>query len=184
MTYSEQVTEARAAALAGSVRLHAQPTVNFSIGGCLDLDTASPPLLDRVRDTAETLAAWILGTASVSLIRGQVVSQTTGQPTGTSNEGDPMQLHDDEKTSLTVDTKDARGFETADTVTWSIDDGSVASLTVSDDGRSCTVVAGSPGSATITVTDSDAGLTATEAIDVVPGGTAMISIVEGAVEKQ
>ena len=96
-----------------------------------------------------------------------------------------MQIHDNEKFSLTVDTKDAKGFETADSITWTADDnGAVIELQVSDDSRSCEVVAVAPGSAVITVSDDAAGLSATEAVDVVAGGTATIGLVEGAVEPQ
>lgn len=182
MALDPAVARAREAALDAAVRLRAVPQLTLSVGAvCTE---PGPPALDLVRADAEVLTAWLLGTTHLTISRSLVVSQATGQPTGTPSQGEPMQIHDDEKTTLTVDTKDARGFETADTVTWTIDDGSVASLTVSDDGRSCTVVANTPGSAVVTVTDADAGLSATEAIDVVPGGTATISIVEGDVEKQ
>lgn len=184
MALDPAVRDAREAALAAAVELYKarRPQLQVTVGNVLP--AVEPDPLTEIRSNAETLAAWLLGTTHLSITRGPVLSQTTGLPTGTSTEGDPMQLHDDEQTTLTVDTKDARGFETADTVSWTIDDGSVASLTVSDDGRSCTVVAGTPGRAVVTVTDADAGLSATEAIDVVPGGTATISIVEGDVTKQ
>ena len=182
MPYSLQTTEARGAAAIAAARLHAPAAI--SIGVPVDLH-GQAPLLDTVRATAEVLAAWILGTTQLTIIRGPVVSQATGLPTGTPNQGDTMQLHDDEKFGLSVDTKDAKGFETGDSVTWASDDnGAVVSLAVSADGRSCEVVAVAPGSAVITVTDDAAGLSATEAVDVVPAGTATIALVEGAVEKQ
>lgn len=182
MALDPAVARAREAALDAAVRLRAVPHLTLSVGAVCS--EPGPPALDSVRADAEVLTAWLLGTAHLTISRGPVVSQATGQPTGTPNQGDPMQLHDDEKVALTVDTKDAKGFETADAVTWTIDDGSVASLSVSDDGRSCEVVAGSPGSAVITVADDAAGLSVTEAIDVVAAGTATISIGEGTPEKQ
>ncbi len=98
-----------------------------------------------------------------------------------------MQLHDTEEFTLSVDTKDAKGFETADAIEWAADDaGAVIALTPAADGRSCLVSAVAPGSAVITVTDSAASpaLTATEAVDVVPGATATIALAEGPVSPQ
>jgi len=137
-----------------------------------------------VLDTANRFLAWLRGTVTIHLVPGPVVDQTTGTPTGTPNGGSPVQIHDNEQFSLTVDTRDAKGFETPDAVTWTVDNDAVAALVVSADTRSCTIVAGSPGSAVVTVTDSDAGLSATEAVDVVAAGTATISLVEGPVEVQ
>jgi predicted metallo-beta-lactamase superfamily hydrolase len=55
---------------------------------------------------------------------------------------------------------------------------------VSEDSRSVTVVALAPGSAIITVSDDAAGLSATEAVDVLVGGTATIALAEGPVSVQ
>jgi hypothetical protein len=141
---------------------------------------------DAVRATAETFTAWLLGTTRIRLTRSPITSQTTGQPAGQAPEGATVQIHDDETFTLTVNTRDARGFETADTIDWAVDNGDVLSLQISDDSRSCRVVAGTPGSAVVTVTDTaiDPQLSATEAVDVVPGGTATITLTEGPVEKQ
>lgn len=75
---------------------------------------------------------------------------------------------------------------TADAIEWAVDDGAVLTLEVSEDGKSVTVLAGSPGSAVITVTDNslDPAISATEAVDVVTGGTTMIQLTEGPVEEQ
>ena len=136
-----------------------------------------------VRNTAEVFLAWLKGTVSLTLIAGPITDQQSGLPTGTpTTQGGTVQLHDNEQFDLTVDTKDAKGFETQDQVTWSSADESVATVVVSDDTRTATVVAGNPGSTTITV--SDGTLTATEAIDVVAAGTATISLVEGPVTTQ
>jgi hypothetical protein len=137
-----------------------------------------------IRASAEVFAAWLAGTVRLALTRGEVTHQETGEPTGTPNEGDPMQLHDDEQFTLSVDTRDARGFETADQIGWTVDNADVTRLDIAEDGRSVTVVALQPGSAVITVTDDAAGLSATEAVDVVPGGTATIALVEGEVTRQ
>jgi hypothetical protein len=135
-----------------------------------------------IRDSAEVFLAWLRGTVRIRLYAGSATDQTTGQPTGTPTEGVPVQIHDNEQFTLTVDTKDAKGFETPDAVTWTSSDETVATITVSDDTRTATIVAGSPGSAVVTVTDGE--LSATEAVDVVPAGTATISVVEGPVTAQ
>jgi len=132
--------------------------------------------------TAETFAAWLRGTVSIHLVRGQVVDEATGLPTGTTNGGTAMQIHDNEQFTLTAVTEDAKGFPTTDPLTWSVDNADAVSLVVSDDTQSCTVVAGNPGSAVVTVTDGT--LTATEAVDVVPAGTALITLSEGPVSEQ
>ncbi len=143
---------------------------------------------ERVRDDAVIFDAWLRGTTSLRLIEGPVVDQATGEPTGTTHiPGEIMQLHDNEKFTVTVDTKDAKGFETPDTIAWTSDDnGAVVTLTPAADGKSCEVGAVAPGAATITVTDTSVtpALTATEAVDVVPAGTATITLTEGAVSPE
>jgi hypothetical protein len=150
--------------------------------------TTPPASTNVVRDSADLLYAWLAGSQLLTLIEGPVMSQSTGLPTGTTHQpGEIMQIHDDEKFTLTVDTKDAKGFETADTVAWTSDDnGAVVSLTVAADGRSCTVTAVAPGHVTITATDSAVtpALTVTEAVDVVTEATSAIALVEGPVTKQ
>jgi hypothetical protein len=137
-----------------------------------------------IRASAEVFAAWLAGTVRLALIRGEITHQETGVPTGTPNGGSPMQIHDNEEFDLSVDTKDAKGFETADQISWSIDRPDVLRLDVSEDSRSVTVVALAPGSAIITVSDDAAGLSATEAVDVLVGGTATIALAEGPVSVQ
>lgn len=173
----------RQTALTQAVEMHkAADSLRVRIG----VDAVNTLVLDgsQVLATANRFLAWLRGTVTIALDRSQIVAQTTGFPTGTPNGGSPMQLHDNEQFTLTVDTRDAKGFETPDAVTWTIDAADVAALVVAADTRSCTIVAGSPGSAVVTVTDTDAGLSATEAIDVVPAGTATITLVEGPVETQ
>lgn len=100
-----------------------------------------------------------------------------------------MQLHDDEQVTLSVAVADAKGANIPDDATreddnlsWTIDNTSVATLEVSADTRTCTVVAGQPGSAVVTISLGD--LSATEAIDVVAGSAALITISEGTPTKQ
>ena len=100
-----------------------------------------------------------------------------------------MQLHDDEQVTLSVAVADAKGAaisddasRTDDDLQWTVADENVATLQVSADTRACTVVAGTPGSTVVTIKLGD--LEATEAIDVVAGDAALITISEGTPEKQ
>lgn len=106
---------------------------------------------------------------------GQVFDQDAGKPLrkGTL----PMQLHDTEKVDLVIQALDSKGFPTADTVTATSSDDTVASVVPGADGKTFTVVAGNPGSAVITL--GDGNLSATESIDVIPGAVAKIVIAEG-----
>ena len=92
-----------------------------------------------------------------------------------------MQMNTGQKFSVTADTEDASGFDTPETIAWSIDNADVAVLSVSADTKTCEVVSGAPGSAvlTATVTSLDPPLSATLAVDVVPAGTATINLVAG-----
>ncbi len=95
-----------------------------------------------------------------------------------------MQLHDNEQVTVTADTEDAKGHDTVESIAWTISDEAVATLDISEDTRSCRVVAGDPGSAVLTADVASLGLSATLAIDVVPGGTATIELVPGDVTEQ
>jgi hypothetical protein len=174
----------RVEALRLAVQLHEPSPLRVSV----DKHHADE-LVRRVLHTAERFEHWLdrpRPVASLHIRIGQVVNQATGQPTGTTiPEGaHTMQLHDDEQVTLTIQAKDAKGYDVADSgLTWSVDDDTVASIEVSDDGESCTILAGAPGSTVVTVTDG-AAITATKAVDVVPGGVATIVIAEGDVTKQ
>ncbi len=89
------------------------------------------------------------------------------------------QLNTGQQFSLVADTEDASGYDTPETVEWSVDNPDVASLTVSEDGKTATIVSGAPGTATVTATLPNLGLSATHAVDVVPAGTATINLVAG-----
>jgi hypothetical protein len=187
MALNDPASTLRQAALDASLRLHAQIEGEFALRPGVDRNETTLDAEFDVRSTAETFYAWLNGTTHLSLERGPVTKQTSGSPASTTlNEENAVQIHDDEQFTLTVHTTDSKGFETADQIDWAVDDETVATLQVSADGRTCTVLAGTPGSAVITVTDSatDPVLSATEAVDVVAGGTATISLTEGDVSKQ
>lgn len=96
-------------------------------------------------------------------------------------EGSTMQLRDNEQVDYTIDSLDAKGYEVAgESFTCTVDDESV--VTVTQDGSTFTAVAGNPGSTVLTF--SDGTVSATEAIDVVPGEVATITVTPGAVTKQ
>lgn len=134
--------------------------------------------------TATLIYDWLAGPVAFTFAYGPVVDQSTGDPTGRTIGGTPMQLHDNEQVDLSVTVSDVKGASigddpgtTADDLAWDIADSSVASLSVSADTRTCTVVAGVPGSTTGTVTLGD--LSATFAVDVIPSGAVAINITEG-----
>lgn len=187
MPLNDATALAREHALRAALELHLGIDGELTLQPGVDKRATIAAVEDDIRSTAETFAAWLLGTTSIRLTRGPITKQ---QPPGLfaapNPEGVPVQIHDDEKFTLTVHTQDAKGFETSDAIDWTADNTDVVTLQVSDDGRSCTVVAGNPGSAVITVTDTstDPQLSATEAVDVVAGGTATITLTEGPVEKQ
>jgi hypothetical protein len=108
---------------------------------------------------------------------------STGHPRRTTYEGDAVQIKDNEQFPITVDPQDSKGFDvTGDQVSYTVDNAAVVTLQPSDDGLSCNIVAGAPGSAVVTVAVGDAS--ATEAVDVVPGDVATITISEGTVTTQ
>jgi hypothetical protein len=139
-------------------------------------------------DTATTIFRWLTGPVSFTIRIGEVYKQN-GSSTGRTIGGSPMQLHDDEQVTLSVAVADAKGAAIADDASrtdddlqWTVADENVATLQVSSDTRTCTVVAGTPGSTVVTIKLGD--LEATEAIDVVPGDAALITISEGTPVKQ
>jgi len=192
---NEQLRLNRVAALKAALSMHA------SIRGDLGLergedrkDTFTQDELE-IRQTAETFAAWLNGTARIRIVPGPIINQDSGQQrsplpfTG----ANVSQIHDNENTSFTVKTEDGKGFETADAITWALtpDDGTVLTWSPSADGRTINVSAVAPGSVAGTVTDTQAfgpdgvtPLSATFTIDVLVGGTATITVEQGAVTVQ
>lgn len=136
----------------------------------------------QVLATATDFFTWLVGPAFLDILVGTIVDQTTGNPTGTTHSGGTVQLHDNEQCQLTVSEADAKGVALQDTLTWAIADSTVATLQVAGDTQSAMLVAGLPGSTVVTVTDGT--LSATMAVDVVPGSVATISIAAGTPEPQ
>lgn len=190
----EQFRLNRVAALEAAVRFHESVgDLELRCGEAADTTISRGEL--AVRETAATFLAWLNGSTSISLIAGPTINQDTGRisdpPILT---GDNMaQIHDNENTSFTVKTKDNKGFETADAITWQIapDDGSIITWSTSEDGKTINVVSVAPGTVTGTVTDTQAfgpdgvtPLSASFTIDVLVGGTATIDVEQGPVTVQ
>lgn len=143
-----------------------------------------PPDADTVRATADLMAAWLAGTSRLTLTAGPVTDETGTTPPGTPTQGDTMQINTGQQVTYTVDTEDASGYDTAETIEWTVDNADVITLNVSDDTRSCTCVSGAPGTATLTASIPNLGLSASELLEVIPAGTATITLVAGDVEDE
>ena len=95
----------------------------------------------------------------------------------------PVSMTDSQEVTYACEAEDSRGFQVADTLTWSEDSGgAVVSLAPSADGTSCVVTAVAPGTANITVTDGT--LSGTDAVTVTPGAVAQLVLTPGAVTDQ
>lgn len=90
-----------------------------------------------------------------------------------------ISLSDTQQVDLNVQPVDSKGQATDDpNLSWSVDDESVATLTVDPaDPKHVTVVAGDPGVATVTVTDGT--ITGAEAVTVTAGAAASFNLVAG-----
>lgn len=97
--------------------------------------------------------------------------------------GGVVQLTDTQQVTLTVEAEDSKGFPTSDSLTWTSSDTTVVSLQPSADTMSCLCVAGNPGLGCV-VTVTDGTISATDSVDVVPGGAATLVISEGTPEEQ
>jgi Bacterial Ig-like domain (group 2). len=102
-----------------------------------------------------------------------------------------MQLTQDQKVTLSVDPKDleeakVEGFGAPQAITWTVNDGSVVSLTVSEDRLSCEVRANAPGTAVVTVTDHAASprLVTSMAVDVLYGDAPSVELHAGDITHQ
>lgn len=113
------------------------------------------------------------------------ISRQDGSPSESpvSGRNDSMQLHDDEQVTYTVEATDAKGQSVSgEQINYSVDNADVLSLTVSADGASATIAAGTTGSGVLTATVGS--LSVTEAIDVIAGDATAITLVPGDVSKQ
>jgi hypothetical protein len=94
-------------------------------------------------------------------------------------------MTDIQQVDLTVEAVDSKGQPVTDTFTWTVDNGTVVSLTPSADTTQCECVAGVPGTANVTVSDgSNPPLTATETITVTSSAAASLQVTAGTPEAQ
>ena len=125
-----------------------------------------------VTATAGVFYRWLEGPAVMVLAFDSLTYQQAapeGPGTPTVKTGGKMQLTDTQQVTVSVSEQDSKGQPVSDQLAWSVDNGSVISLVPSADTQSCLCVAGTDGTATVTVTDNSVTppLTATDVITVV-----------------
>ena len=113
-------------------------------------------------------------------------SAPEGPGTPTVRKGNNVQLTDLQQVTLSVAEVDSKNQPVADSLVWSVDDGTVISLVPSADTQSCLCVAGVDGTATVTVTDNSVNppLSASDVITVVSSAATSLVISEGTPEDQ
>lgn len=152
---------------------------------------ALPPEMkgSDVTAVAQIFYRWLEGPAVLFL----AVDPTTfdqaapeGPGTPTVRKGTNVQLTDLQQVTLSVAEVDSKGQPVADSLVWSVDNGSVIALTPSADTQSCLCVAGVDGTAVVTVTDNSVTppLTASDTITVVSSAATSLVISEGTPEAQ
>lgn len=115
---------------------------------------------------------------------GLVREQSDDSVSTTQPKGNVMQLKDNQKVSYDIDAQDAKGVDIPGEAFNAVSsDEGVVVVSQNEDG-SFEAVAGLPGSAVLTFTEPGSGLFATEAIDVVPGDVATITVNAGTPEDQ
>jgi len=143
-----------------------------------------------VTATANVFYRWLEGPAVMVLATDSLTYQQAapeGPGTPTVKKGTTVQLTDIQQVTLSVAEQDSKGQPvTADQLAWSVDNPGVVALTPSADGYSCLCVAGTDGTATVTVADNSVTppLTATDVITVVSSAATGLVISEGTAEDQ
>ena len=110
-----------------------------------------------------------------------------GPGTPTLRKGNNVQLTDLQQVTLSVAEQDSKAQPvTGDNLTWAVDNPAVVAITPSADGYSCLCVAGTDGTATVTVTDNTVTppLTGSDTITVVSSVATSLVISEGTPEAQ
>ncbi len=109
-----------------------------------------------------------------------------GPGTPTIRKGSAVQLTDLQQVTLSVAEVDSKNQPVSDTLTWSVDQPGVIALTPSADTLSCLCVAGTDGTAVVTVTDNTVTppLTASDTLTVVSSAATSLVITEGTAEDQ
>jgi hypothetical protein len=139
---------------------------------------------------ANVFYRWLEGPAVMVLTHDSMTydqAAPDGPGTPTTMKGTTVQLTDIQQVTLSVAEQDSKGQPvTADQLAWSVDNPGVVALTPSADGYSCLCVAGTDGTATVTVADNSVTppLTATDVITVVSSAATGLVISEGTAEDQ
>ena len=110
-----------------------------------------------------------------------------GPGTPTVKKGTVVQLTDLQQVTLSVAEVDSKNQPvTTDSLAWSVDQPGVIAITPSADGYSCLCVAGTDGTAVVTVTDNSVTppLTGTDTIPVVSSAATSLVLNEGTPEDQ
>lgn len=157
----------------------------MAIDGNLKADAAGD-----VTAMASVFYRWLEGPAVMVLFTDSTVYQQAspeGPGTPTVKKGTTVQLTDTQQVTLSVAEQDSKGQPvTGDSLAWSVDNPAVIALTPSADTYSCLLVAGTDGTATVTVADNSVNppLTATDVITVVSSAATGLVVSEGTAEDQ
>lgn len=160
--------------------------------GRLPAGTAGDParIAGDITTAADIFYRWLEGPAILVLTCDSVTYQQAspaGPGTPTTKKGNTVQLTDMQQVTLSVAEQDSKGQAvTGDSLTWTVDNPQVITLTPSADTYSCVCVAQTDGTATVTVTDDSVTppLTATDVITVVSSAATGLVISEGTPEDQ
>jgi hypothetical protein len=142
-----------------------------------------------VTNTAGVFYRWLEGPAVMVLTTDSLAYQQAspdGPGSPVVKKGSTVQLTDTQQVTVSVSEQDSKGQPVSDSLAWSVDNGSVLSLVPSADTQSCLCVAGTDGTATVTVTDNSVTppLTASDVITVVSSAATSLVISEGTAEEQ
>lgn len=149
----------------------------------------TPAQAGDVTSVATIFYRWLEGPAVLFLTTDPTTfdqAAPEGPGTPTIRKGNQMQLTDLQQVTLSVSEVDSKGQPVADQLAWSVDNGAVISLVPSADTGSCLCVAGTDGTAVVTVTDNSVTppLTASDTITVVSSAATSLVIAEGTPEDQ
>lgn len=151
------------------------------------------PHADTVTADADVIFKWLTAAIHWQLHPGPVFNQDTGR-SDYRKLGTPVQIHDDEGVVYTLSALDSRGQEVlddpntdTDNAEWTLDGTDLLTVTVDASNRQATVLAQGPtgsGVMTVTIPTANGPLVVTEAIDVVAGDIATVSLSPGTPFKQ
>lgn len=149
----------------------------------------TPAQAGDVTSVATTFYRWLEGPAVLFLTVDpttflQAAPEGPGSPTV--RKGMQVQLNDLQQVTLSIAEQDSKGQPVSDALAWSVDNSAVISLVPSADTQSCLCVAGTDGTAVVTVTDNSVTppLTASDTITVVSSAATNLVISEGTPEDQ